>query len=240
MKTILASLMIGALAVAPVHAALFGPASTTGTVVGASTGPRHDNHGPQPGGDGHHGDRHGGPDRGYHHDPHPGNHGYYARGYYYGGPRYFGPRYYYSGPSVRVVYAPPAYTYYSSPVYYASAPTYYAATTPSYSSTNYAATGTLLGGIAGAIIGNNSGSLHHNGWAGAAIGAGAGLILGSVLDSAAAREERAESIPVYSNNAVQTAPAQPVQQPQQPTTIINNYYNTPASAMTPANSLYGR
>jgi hypothetical protein len=37
--------------------------------------------------------------------------------------------------------------------------------------------GALLGGIAGAIIGNNSGSLHHNAWQGAAIGAGAGLLL---------------------------------------------------------------
>ena len=46
-----------------------------------------------------------------------------------------------------------------------------------------AVNGALLGGLAGAIIGNNSGSLHHNAWRGAAIGASAGLILGSAIDS---------------------------------------------------------
>jgi hypothetical protein len=51
-----------------------------------------------------------------------------------------------------------------------------------------AVNGALLGGIAGAIIGNNSGSLHHNGWQGAAIGAGAGLILGSALGDASDRD----------------------------------------------------
>lgn len=43
-----------------------------------------------------------------------------------------------------------------------------------------AASGAFGGGIAGAIIGRNSGSLHHNGWQGAAIGATAKLFLGSV------------------------------------------------------------
>ena len=43
--------------------------------------------------------------------------------------------------------------------------------------------GALLGGLAGAIIGNNSGSLNHNAWQGAAIGAGAGLLLGSAIDA---------------------------------------------------------
>ncbi len=36
--------------------------------------------------------------------------------------------------------------------------------------------GAVLGGIAGAVIGNNSGSLNHNAWKGAAIGAVAGLL----------------------------------------------------------------
>ena len=39
--------------------------------------------------------------------------------------------------------------------------------------------GAVLGGIAGAVIGNNSGSLHHNAWQGAAIGAVAGGLIGS-------------------------------------------------------------
>lgn len=41
--------------------------------------------------------------------------------------------------------------------------------------------GALLGGIAGAVIGHNSGSLNHNGWQGAAIGAVAGGLIGSAV-----------------------------------------------------------
>jgi hypothetical protein len=47
--------------------------------------------------------------------------------------------------------------------------------------------GALLGGIAGAVIGHNSGSLSHNGWQGAAIGAGVGALLGAAADNNAAR-----------------------------------------------------
>lgn len=42
--------------------------------------------------------------------------------------------------------------------------------------------GALLGGIAGAVIGHNSGSLSHNGWQGAAIGAGVGALIGAAHD----------------------------------------------------------
>src|SRR4051812_44165916 len=47
--------------------------------------------------------------------------------------------------------------------------------------------GAMLGGIAGAVIGNNSGDLRHNGWKGAAIGAGAGLLLGEAIGNANSR-----------------------------------------------------
>lgn len=50
-----------------------------------------------------------------------------------------------------------------------------------------AAGGALLGGIAGAVIGHNSGSLSHNGWQGAAIGAGVGALIGAAADRDAAR-----------------------------------------------------
>ena len=50
-----------------------------------------------------------------------------------------------------------------------------------------AANGALLGGIAGAVIGHNSGSLSHNGWQGAAIGAGVGALLGAAADNRAGR-----------------------------------------------------
>lgn len=47
-----------------------------------------------------------------------------------------------------------------------------------------AVNGAVLGGIAGAVIGNNSGDLRHNAWKGAAIGAGAGLLLGEAIGNA--------------------------------------------------------
>jgi len=53
-----------------------------------------------------------------------------------------------------------------------------------------AANGALLGGIAGAVIGHNSGSLSHNGWQGAAIGAGVGALLGAAADRNGARYDR--------------------------------------------------
>lgn len=96
-----------------------------------------------------------------------------------------------------------------------------------------AANGLWLGALAGGIIGNNSGGFHHNGWRGAAWGAGLGWLLGSVAD--ASRPAVAYSTPV----AVQVAPAAPAQAPQQ-VTIINNYYNGPATPMTEANGLFGR
>lgn len=44
--------------------------------------------------------------------------------------------------------------------------------------------GAVVGGLAGAVIGNNSGSLNHNAWKGAAIGAGVGALLGSTAGNA--------------------------------------------------------
>ena len=90
----------------------------------------------------------------------------------------------------------------------------------------------LLGALAGGIIGNNSGS--HNGWRGAALGAGAGLLLGTIADA------NRPAVVYNSVPAVQQAPApQPAAAPAQSTTIINNYYNAPAP-MSGANSLFGR
>jgi hypothetical protein len=51
-----------------------------------------------------------------------------------------------------------------------------------------AANGALIGGVAGAIVGNNSGSLHHDALAGAAIGATTGLVVGSIVDSSHAKD----------------------------------------------------
>ena len=92
---------------------------------------------------------------------------------------------------------------------------------------SYAATGTLLGAGVGAIIGNN---VNHQTWEGAAIGAGAGLLLGSIAD--ANRRPAVYQVPVDVRQ-----PAQPV---QPPVTIINNYYSAPSAPMGAANSLFGR
>ena len=100
----------------------------------------------------------------------------------------------------------------------------------------------FLGALAGGIIGHNSGSLGHNGWRGAAWGAGLGWILGSVAD-ANRRAVIGERPLVYVESVrpvVVQAPAQPAPAaaPQQ-VTIINNYYGN-AAPMGQANTLFGR
>lgn len=100
---------------------------------------------------------------------------------------------------------------------------------------NYRGSGVLIGGIAGAIIGNNSRAFHHNAWRGAAWGAGLGYIFGAIADSNARyREVVVERPAAY----VPQAPA--TQTPAQNITIINNYYNAPATPMSSANGLFGR
>ena len=116
----------------------------------------------------------------------------------------------------------PAYGYY--PGYAVESYPYYGA----YPERSAATDGLLLGALAGGIIGHNSG--RGNGWRGAAIGAGAGWILGSIADSAR-RAAVVEPAP-----AVTTAPAAA---PAAPVTIINHYYGTP-TPMSAANGLFGR
>jgi YMGG-like Gly-zipper/Glycine-zipper domain len=109
-----------------------------------------------------------------------------------------------------------------------------------YSRPDYRGTGVILGGISGAIIGNNSRGFRHNGWRGAAWGAGLGYIVGAIAEDNARyryREPFVESVPVIVQTPSSPAPA--VAQPQQ-VTIINNYYNTPAAPMAAANGLFGR
>jgi outer membrane lipoprotein SlyB len=110
-----------------------------------------------------------------------------------------------------------------------------------YSRPSRAASGALLGGIAGAIIGHNSGDLRHNAWRGAAIGAGAGLLLGSLADRAEETRPAVvnyaspENEPVVNNQTSANSAATP-----QNVTIINNYYGSNTTPMGGANSLFGR
>ena len=82
---------------------------------------------------------------------------------------------------------------------------------------DYPASGLWLGALAGAIIGRNSGSLGHSAWRGAAYGAGAGYLLGSIAEGSYRRREILMAPPTA---VASVASAQPQQ-----VTIINNYYN---------------
>jgi hypothetical protein len=159
-------------------------------------------------------------------------------GYGYRGHRGYSVGYGYWGPSY---YHRPgfAYSYYpgygSAYPYYDTAYPYYDYGAYGYGTPSYAGRGLFLGGLAGAIIGHNSGTFRHDAWRGAAWGAGAGWLLGTIAD--ARRAQIVQSAPVGSVPAQTAAPA--AAQPQQ-VTIINNYYNAPATPMSGANGLFGR
>jgi len=144
---------------------------------------------------------------------------------YYGGYGYYGTndrRYGWAGPG--------AYVYRAAPVVYGDYGYDYNYDYAFYGRPDYQASGLWLGALAGAIIGRNSGSLGHNAWRGAAYGAGAGYLLGSIAES---NVHRREILVGPSAPAAVAAPAQPQQ-----VTIINNYYNT--TPMSSANSMFGR
>ncbi len=158
---------------------------------------------------------------------------------YYGGDQYGGGGYYGGG------------GHYGSGGYYGGSGHYGGG---GYYGRSGARNGLIFGALAGGIIGHNSGSLHHNGWHGAAWGAGTGWLLGSLADSHRTyggygydypRRPVIWERPVYVEQpqpvVVQQAPAQtapPAAAPQQ-ITIINNYYGN-AAPMGQANSLFGR
>lgn len=165
------------------------------------------------------------------------NYGYYDRGwrgsYYRGG--YWGPSYTYSSTYY------PSYSYVPSYGYYDG----YGAGYPYYGTTNYgtfggmsaAGNGLVLGAIAGGIIGHNSGDLRHNGWRGAAIGAGLGWLLGTVVDNnrrAAAAYETQPTVVQAPAPTVSAVAAQPVAAPA-PVAPVRA-----PSAMSSANTLFGR
>jgi hypothetical protein len=97
---------------------------------------------------------------------------------------------------------------------------------------SYATNGLWLGALTGAIIGHNSGSFHHNGWRGAAWGAGVGLLLGSIAEA--------------DRPAVSYVSAQPVTAVAPPQAAAPVAYvqpapvAAPATPMTAANGLFGR
>jgi hypothetical protein len=116
--------------------------------------------------------------------------------------------------------------------------------------THQQADGLWLGALSGSIIGHNrGGNWRHNGWRGAAWGAGAGWLLGSIYDANYGYDgyggygydygySRVVTVPAPQPVVVQAAPQPAAPAPQQ-ITIINNYYGN-ASPMASANSLFGR
>ncbi len=116
-----------------------------------------------------------------------------------------------------------------APAYYESRP-------------NYAVTGTIVGGVAGGLIG---GASRHTG-AGIAIGAGTGLLLGSVAESEARRRAALTPYYFYSPQPVYVVAAPPATGlPAAPTfaqatTSGAEGGSAAPTAMSGANSLFGR
>jgi uncharacterized protein YcfJ len=155
--------------------------------------------------------------------------GYYGRGGFYG---YAG----YGRGWRHSYYDQPGYVYIDSGVY--GYPTYDDGV---YARPNYAANGAVLGALAGAVIGNNSGDLRHKGWRGAAYGAAAGYLLGSIAENNARRREAVlteqAAAPVVSNDE-RARVATPAISSQAATVTTTG--PRPTSSMSAANSLFGR
>ncbi|MBI2946101.1 MAG: hypothetical protein HYY23_00505 [Verrucomicrobia bacterium] len=134
--------------------------------------------------------------------------------------------------SRREIYSPAPTAFVAAPVY------------PYYSvRPNYAVTGAALGGLAGGIIGHNSGRKTAEG---IAIGAGAGLVMGAVAEENARRREayvapapapvpQVVSAPqAVPGSGAQAAVAAP------PPVILNKPSYAAPSPMSSANALFGR
>ena len=110
---------------------------------------------------------------------------------------------------------------------------------------NYTVTGAALGGVAGGIIGHNSGRRTAEG---IAIGAGSGLVLGVLAEENARRKEvvfaapaspQARALAVAPRTAVPAIESQSPGSTSQSAPIISNSYASP-SPMSGANALFGR
>ncbi len=146
---------------------------------------------------------------------------------------YYGPAYSHS-----YGYYPGSYGYYYRPYVYRPAPVYvYDGGDYDTADTriNYLGNGLALGAIAGAIIGNNSGSLGHSAWRGAAYGASAGLLIGAIADHNARRREAATSVPSVSAASAPSPVPAAVAQPRLITAPA-----APTSSMGDANRMFGR
>ena len=125
------------------------------------------------------------------------------------------------------------HTGYYDPDWYYTGPAYYEPYRPS-----HAFQGAVIGGIAGGIIGDNN---HHHGLEGAAIGVGAGLLLGGLSDYFTYRHERARARRVYADYRLRSAPVAEAPAPAAPSPHTNTVTTVrPASPMSGVNALFGR
>lgn len=101
----------------------------------------------------------------------------------------------------------------------------------------YASTGLLVGGALGAVIGHNDG---RRGWEGAAIGAGAGWLFGTLADREAARREAGRQAAEEAWQSSLRREAEPAA--VAPVVHHHHYYQGQPSggSMAPANGLFGR
>ena len=147
---------------------------------------------------------------------------------------YYGPAY-----SPSYGYYPGTYGYYPSPYVYRAAPVYVydgGYYNPVDVRPDYLSNGLALGAIAGAIIGNNSGSLGHNAWRGAAYGAGAGLLIGALAENNARRVETAPAVMATAPNVGAPALTPVAVAPPRIITVPA----PPASSMGEVNRMFGR
>ena len=138
------------------------------------------------------------------------------------------------------------YDYYGSPSYSYVGPGYYGDSSYGYDNDysrrpNYATRGLWWGALAGAVIGNNSGDLHHNAWRGAGYGAAAGYIFGSIAENKARRREAAQSereASVESATVAAVSSPMPVVAPRGSSATASS--DRSSSVMSSANALFGR
>jgi len=103
--------------------------------------------------------------------------------------------------------------------------------------TSRAGAGLFWGGLLGAILGHNSGSLGHNAWRGAAYGAGVGYLLGAIGDSEAREHDGVRAVP-QPRIPDESVAGEPAPAPTAPPSVRTRPPAT--NAMSAANALFGR
>ena len=246
MKTLLTFCLV-LLSIGPVTAQGLSPEAVNGAVIGGVAGAVIGNNSGSLGHNGLRGAAYGagaglivGSVAGRDHDSRGSRHGYMSHrpSYVYrSGPSYYGYGHrghvYRSYPSYYSYSARP-YDSYGYSGYYDGGYSDY-----SYGRSNYIGNGLFWGALTGAILGNNSSVFGHSGLRGAAIGAGAGLLIGSVAESNA-RQREANEAQISRVSASEGANSNVEAQPRPSTPAPRVTAPAAISPMASANNLFGR